>query len=213
MYKGWWWPGLTSWSDSVARIPPCFCHLVWALDTCWGSWDTPRVQKHLVCKHTSETSPSVASNVCRNPGSAMCLAFQGIPVASKCADSVTINIINTERIWSIKNRLSELCNLMIQAGLLNDISMLRKVSMNPFYIPLPDTREDWRVQREPSTQAPCSQYHVCVPPSLEFGPSSIESIDVNTGYCRHGSQGGHPQAWTLKCSIPLGSSRLEVAGL
>lgn len=127
MYKVWWWPGLTSWSDSAARIPSCSCHLVWALDTCWGSWDTPHVQKHLVCKHTSETSPSVASNVCCNPGSAMCFAFRGIPVASKCADSVTINIINTERIWSIKNRLLKLCNLMIQVGLLNDISMLRKV--------------------------------------------------------------------------------------
>ena len=119
-----------------------------------------------------------------------------------------------QRIWSIKNRLLKLCNLMVQVGLLNDISVLRKVSMNPFYMPLPETREDCSVQRESSPMyAPCSQYHVCVLPSLEFGANSIEFIDVNRGCCRHGSQGGHPHAWTLKGSIPLGSSRLRVACL
>lgn len=69
------------------------------------------------------------------------------------------------------------------------------------------------MQRELSTQAPRSQCHVCVPQSLEFGTNSIEFIDVNTGCCRHGSQGGHPPYLDLEVLHPIrlfciGSGRL-----
>lgn len=93
-----------------------------------------------------------------------------------------------QRICRIKTRFSRLCDLMIQVGLLNDISMLRKVSVT-----FPSLTQG-RFQCAEGivhigTRQPVSCLH---PRSLELGTKSIEFIDVNTECCR-GSQGGHPR--------------------
>lgn len=93
-----------------------------------------------------------------------------------------------QRICRIKTRFSRLCDLMIQVGLLNDISMLRKVSVT-----FPSLTQG-RFQCAEGivhigTRQPVSCLH---PRYLELGTKSIEFIDVNTGCCR-GSQGGHPR--------------------
>ena len=70
-----------------------------------------------------------------------------MPLATKFIDNAKINIIKTEDL-RYQEQILILGNLMIQVGLLNDISMLRKVSISPCYIPMPAAREESSVQRE-----------------------------------------------------------------